>query len=73
MEQEKLPKYFYDMPMQCRYIDSDLSYHRGIVFHEWVVNLCTGRPVHIDNVFNYGRLLKLDDDDIIIEHMWKSI
>ena len=56
--------FWYEMPHQVKYVWGDATY-LGIAFHEWIIDLRTGRPHFI------GDLLRRDDldaDDIIVEY-----
>lgn len=42
-ENVDITKVWYEIPTLCRYIVDDCCYARGILFHEYLIDLSTGR------------------------------
>ena len=59
--------------MQCKYI-KDKVYRVGIVYHEYVIDLMSGAPFRIKDIYNEAQINNIDLDDAIIEWMdWKDL
>ena len=59
--------FWYEAPMVCRFVWTDRLYHRGIVFHEWVVDLENGRAILTTEILKAAHNMGIDADDAIIE------
>ena len=42
-EHVDITKVWYEIPTLCRYVVDDCCYARGILFHEYLIDLSTGR------------------------------
>ena len=58
---------WYEVPTICRYIGADRTYVRGLLFHEYLIDLSTGRAYTSQEILRNGLELGYDLDDIIIE------
>lgn len=64
---------YYDMPMQVRY-QLNGETRRGIVFHEWIVDMRTGQGFPIQDIERAAKIIGLDIDDAIIEQCeWRAL
>ena len=58
---------WYEVPTICRYITTDRSYARGLLFHEYLIDLSTGRACTSQEVLKRGLDMGVDLDSVIIE------
>ena len=58
---------WYEIPTLCRYAVDDCCYARGILFHEYLIDLSTGRACTSQSVLQRGLEMGIDPDDMIIE------
>ena len=58
---------WYEIPTLCRYVVDGRYYARGILFHEYLIDLSTGRACTSQSVLQRGIEMGIDPDDMIIE------
>ena len=58
---------WYEVPTICRYVGVNRIYARGLLFHEYLIDLSTGRACTSQEILQNGLELGYDLDDIIIE------
>lgn len=58
---------WYETPTICRYITQNRSYARGLLFHEFLIDLSTGRACTCQEVLRRGADMGIDLDEVIIE------
>ena len=66
-ENVDITKVWYEIPTLCRYVVDDCCYARGILFHEYLIDLSTGRACTSQSVLQRGIEMGIDPDDMIIE------
>ena len=59
--------------MQCRYLSGD-KYKEGIVYQDFVIDLFSGAPYKLNDIYYAAQLNGVDIDDAIIEWGdWKDL
>lgn len=72
-KKESFVSYWYDWPMQARYLYND-NYKECIVYQDFVIDLCSGAPIKIEDIYYQAQLNNIDIDDAIIEWGdWKDL
>lgn len=59
---------YYDVPMQVIYVDGARAIKSGIVYHEFLIDLSTGRAYTCQEILQKARDNGIDLDDAIIEY-----
>lgn len=66
--QPDITNVWYEIPTICRYVTNDHLYARGLLFHEYLIDLSTGRACTSQSVLKAAIDMGIDPDDAIIEN-----
>ena len=59
--------------MQCRYLKDD-KYREGIIYQDFIIDLISGAPCKLNDVYYAAQLKGIDIDDAVIEWAdWKDL
>lgn len=72
MDQIDMTNIYYTEPTQVWYSDSPHVQKRGLVFHEYLIDLMTGRVYTCQEILRRARNIGIDLDDAIIEKKWDA-
>ena len=63
---------WYSDPTLVWFFDSKNTKKRGLVFHEYLIDLTTGRAYTCQEILRRAQNMGIDLDDAIIERKWES-
>lgn len=69
-EQLDMTNVWYSDPTLVWFLDSKHTKKRGLVFHEYLIDLTTGRAYTCQEILRRAQNMGIDLDDAIIERSW---
>ena len=63
---------FYPEPTQVWYLDSYMTKRCGLAFHEYLIDLTTGRALTCQEILRRAQNMGINLDDAIIEKTWSE-